>query len=76
MARKSQRTTENTTHGLLTLSKILLRFFSVKSVITLIVVIGYTYITIKSGETLADYTEITKTIIIFYFGVQAGKRDD
>lgn len=51
----------------------LAKLIDVKSIMTLSLTIGFVCLTITGELTGAEYMDIFKTIVIFYFGTQAAK---
>lgn len=48
---------------------------TVKSIITLVMLAVFAYLTVKAGVISPEFMELFKMVVIFYFGTQAGKAE-
>ena len=52
------------------------RLLTVKSIVTILLTIGFLILSL-SAKTIPDtFADIYKMIVVFYFGTQAGRKDD
>lgn len=52
------------------------RLLTVKSIVTILLTVGFLILSL-SAQTIPEYfADIYKMIVVFYFGTQAGKKDD
>ena len=48
---------------------------TVKSIITLVMLAVFAYLTVRAGVISPEFMELFKMVVIFYFGTQAGKAE-
>ena len=52
------------------------RLLTVKSIVTILLTVGFLILSL-SAQTIPEYfADIYKMIVVFYFGTQAGRKDD
>ena len=54
----------------------LTRLLTVKSIVTILLTIGFLILTFTARDIPNVFADIYKMIVVFYFGTQAGKKDD
>lgn len=54
--------------------KALTKLVDVKSIMTIVLTVGFVVLTFLYTDVPTEYVDIYKMIVIFYFGTQAGKR--
>lgn len=52
------------------------RLLTVKSIVTLLLTVGFLILSLSAQNIPEYFAEIYKMIVVFYFGTQAGKKDD
>lgn len=52
------------------------RLLTVKSIVTILITIGFLILSLTSTDIPATFAEIYKLIVVFYFGTQAGVKDN
>lgn len=52
------------------------RLFTVKSIVTLLLTVGFLILSLTARDVPQIFAEVYKMIVIFYFGTQAGSKDD
>ena len=52
------------------------RLLTVKSIVTILLTIGFLVLSLTAQNVPEIFAEVYKMIVIFYFGTQAGKKDD
>lgn len=52
------------------------RLLTVKSIVTVILTVGFLILSLTAQGVPQMFAEVYKMIIIFYFGTQAGSKDD
>lgn len=52
------------------------RLLTVKSIVTIILTIGFLILSLTAQDVPQVFAEVYKMIVIFYFGTQAGRKDD
>ena len=52
------------------------RLLTVKSIVTILLTVGFLILSLSAHEIPEYFADIYKMIVVFYFGTQAGKKDD
>lgn len=52
------------------------RLLTVKSIVTILLTVGFLILSLSAYEIPEYFADIYKMIVVFYFGTQAGKKDD
>lgn len=52
------------------------RLLTVKSIVTVLLTVGFLILSLTAQDVPAIFAEVYKMIVIFYFGTQAGVKDD
>lgn len=52
------------------------RLLTVKSIVTVLLTIGFLILSLTSTDVPEVFAEVYKMIVIFYFGTQASRKDD
>ena len=52
------------------------RLLTVKSIVTILLTVGFLILSLSANEIPEYFADIYKMIVVFYFGTQAGKKDD
>lgn len=52
------------------------RLLTVKSIVTILLTIGFLVLSLTSTDVPEVFAEVYKMIVIFYFGTQASRKDD
>lgn len=52
------------------------RLLTVKSIVTVLLTVGFLILSFTAREVPQIFAEVYKMIVIFYFGTQAGNKDD
>lgn len=52
------------------------RLLTVKSIVTILLTIGFLILSLTSKNVPEVFAEVYKMIVIFYFGTQASRKDD
>lgn len=52
------------------------RLLTVKSIVTVLLTVGFLILSLTAQDVPQIYAEVYKMIVIFYFGTQAGIKDD
>lgn len=52
------------------------KLLTIKSIVTLILTIGFFYLSVTGAIKASEYIMIFTTVIAFYFGTQAEKKSD
>ena len=59
-----------------TMSFRLQRLLTVKSIVTILLTVGFLILSLSAQNIPEYFADIYKMIVVFYFGTQAGKKDD
>ena len=52
------------------------RLLTVKSIVTILLTIGFLILSLSASNIPDTFADIYKMIVVFYFGTQAGRKDD
>ena len=52
------------------------RLLTVKSIVTILLTIGFLILSLSASTIPETFADIYKMIVVFYFGTQAGRKDD
>lgn len=52
------------------------RLLTVKSIVTVLLTVGFLILSLTARDVPQIFAEVYKMIVIFYFGTQAGNKDD
>ena len=52
------------------------RLLTVKSIVTILLTVGFLILSLSAQNIPENFADIYKMIVVFYFGTQAGKKDD
>lgn len=52
------------------------RLLTVKSIVTVLLTVGFLILSLTARDVPQIFAEVYKMIVIFYFGTQAGSKDD
>lgn len=52
------------------------RLLTVKSIVTILLTIGFLILSLSASTIPDTFADIYKMIVVFYFGTQAGRKDD
>ena len=52
------------------------RLLTVKSIVTILLTIGFLILSLSAKSIPDTFADIYKMIVVFYFGTQAGRKDD
>jgi hypothetical protein len=52
------------------------RLLTVKSIVTILLTVGFLILSLTSSDVPSVFAEVYKMIVIFYFGTQAGAKDN
>ena len=52
------------------------RLLTVKSIVTVLLTVGFLILSLTAQDVPQIFAEVYKMIVIFYFGTQAGVKDD
>ena len=52
------------------------RLLTVKSIVTILLTIGFLILSLSASNIPNTFADIYKMIVVFYFGTQAGRKDD
>lgn len=52
------------------------RLLTVKSIVTVLLTVGFLILSLTARDVPQIFAEVYKMIVIFYFGTQAGVKDD
>lgn len=52
------------------------RLLTVKSIVTVLLTVGFLVLSLTTRDVPTVFAEVYKMIVIFYFGTQAGNKDD
>lgn len=52
------------------------RLLTVKSIVTILLTLGFLILSLTSTDVPEVFAEVYKMIVIFYFGTQASRKDD
>ena len=52
------------------------RLLTVKSIVTILLTIGFLILSLSATAIPDTFADIYKMIVVFYFGTQAGRKDD
>ena len=52
------------------------RLLTVKSIVTILLTVGFLILSLSARDIPGYFADIYKMIVVFYFGTQAGKKDD
>ena len=52
------------------------RLLTVKSIVTILLTIGFLILSLSASSIPDTFADIYKMIVVFYFGTQAGRKDD
>ena len=52
------------------------RLLTVKSIVTILLTVGFLILSLTSTDVPEVFAEVYKMIVIFYFGTQASRKDD
>ena len=52
------------------------RLLTVKSIVTILLTIGFLILSLSASTIPDTFADIYKMIVVFYFGTQAGRNDD
>ena len=52
------------------------RLLTVKSIVTILLTVGFLILSLSAQNIPEYFADIYKMIVVFYFGTQAGKKDD
>lgn len=52
------------------------RLLTVKSIVTILLTIGFLVLSLSATAIPDTFADIYKMIVVFYFGTQAGRKDD
>ena len=52
------------------------RLLTVKSIVTILLTIGFLILSLSASNIPDTFADIYKMIVVFYFGTQAGRTDD
>lgn len=52
------------------------RLLTVKSIVTILLTIGFLVLSLTAQNVPEIFADVYKMIVVFYFGTQAGKKDD
>lgn len=52
------------------------RLLTVKSIVTILLTVGFLVLSLTSRNVPEVFAEVYKMIVIFYFGTQASRKDD
>ena len=52
------------------------RLLTVKSIVTILLTIGFLILSLSAKTIPNTFADIYKMIVVFYFGTQAGRKDD
>lgn len=52
------------------------RLLTVKSIVTVLLTVGFLILSLTAQDVPQIFAEVYKMIVIFYFGTQAGSKDD
>lgn len=52
------------------------RLLTVKSIVTVLLTVGFLILSLTAQDVPQIFAEVYKMIVIFYFGTQAGNKDD
>ena len=52
------------------------RLLTVKSIVTVLLTVGFLILSLTARDVPQIFAEVYKMIVIFYFGTQAGAKDD
>lgn len=52
------------------------RLLTVKSIVTVLLTVGFLVLSLTAQDVPQIFAEVYKMIVIFYFGTQAGVKDD
>lgn len=52
------------------------RLLTVKSIVTILLTVGFLILSLSAHNIPEYFADIYKMIVVFYFGTQAGKKDD
>ena len=52
------------------------RLLTVKSIVTVLLTVGFLILSLTAQDVPQIFAEVYKMIVIFYFGTQAGAKDD
>ena len=68
--------TQNDYKGGSAMSFRLQRLLTVKSIVTILLTIGFLILSLSASTIPDTFADIYKMIVVFYFGTQAGRKDD
>ena len=52
------------------------RLLTVKSIVTILLTVGFLILSLSAQNIPEYFADIYKMIVVFYFGTQAGRKDD